>query len=78
MRVGWVGGAAIADGEISIFVGSTKVANMFNNDAGDTVLQNLAMPVGGIWIPRGVQLSVLVESSTGADNYTLLLDIKDM
>lgn len=76
-KLGYVGGSAIADGEIQVFVGSTLVGEVRNNDAGDVATADLILPFGGVFIPPGVQLSVMVTVAAAA-NYTLFLDIKDM
>ena len=75
-KIGFVGGSAIGDGEIEVYVGSTKVAVVRNNDAGDVVTNDMILPAGSIFIPKGVQLSVMV-TTVAAANYTLWLDIQD-
>lgn len=78
MKIGFIGGAAIADGEIQIQVGSKIIGDIFNCAITDTILPEHIFPVGGEFIPPYTPLSVVVIASTGADNYTLYLDIKDM
>ena len=76
-KVGYVGGSAIADGEVQIFVGSTLVGELRNNDDGDVATGDLIMPFGSVFVPRGVQISVMVTVAAAA-NYTLFMDIKDL
>ena len=45
-KIGFVGGAAVADSEIEIFFGNKKVGNLYNNDAGDAFNNDLIWPFG--------------------------------
>ena len=78
MKLAYTGGSAIADGEVEIYVGSTKVANLRNNATTTNYVENDNIwAAGQIFVPRGVQVSAVVTVAAAA-NYNLLIDFKDM
>ena len=71
MKVGFIGGAAIADGHLKIYVGSKVIVDMRNCAITDTILPDAhILPVGGEWIPPRTQLIAELVDGTGADDYT--------
>ena len=77
-HLGFVGGAAVVDGEIEVFAGSVQIANMRNPDAGDAMMKQFLFPVPGrVRIPAGIPLTVEC-TALGAGSYTLAIDLQEV
>lgn len=62
MKVGFIGGANIADGHLQISIGSKIVVDIRNCANTDVILQEHIFPEGGDKIPPSIPLSAVLGS----------------